>query len=884
MSAVIGALRAELSASIAQFQSDLGKAADSVKGFSKDCEKVATGLEKIGTRMSVAITAPLLLLGSESVKAAKGVTQSLGQISSALESTGGRSGKTVGELQKLAKQLETISTFDDDDILKDVSANLLRFENISGSVFDRAQKAAVNLSARLGIDLSAAASTVGKALDQPITGLAALSRLGVRFTQDQKAQITALVEAGKGYQAQGEILKALEERFDGAALAARKASPDAAFLQQWRDLQETIGAIVVTAGKPLLDFMERLAKAFNDLTPAMQQNIVEWGAIAAATGPALIALGAVVSAIGKLAPILAQVGALIADVFASGPLAYAAGYVIGLGIAFAGLAAAVTAVVALILPFKDLIVGAISDIWNYAKDALGSSFQNLLATLGDAWAQLAATLTQLWNGPVGTFLKVLGKALATIAEAFVYAFGGIVITTIRVFVDVVSAAAIALVDSLDAVVKFLHGDFVGAWKAAKKAVTDTAAAITESNKPKPQAPAAPPKPQVETVTVTGIRQKPAFKANFDLGPGAAKAEAQLKRLEDAADKDALAVRRFALGDLPPLDKALEDVDTRFEGLRNTIEGHIDDLKKLGLQNGATKATMVLLESQLGALDAAHAKARDAAKAQYEAEKQIADLQTQAQNLRTNLNIRDLEQARGSLEVPVTETQKSLQKNADALAQEQLDAQTRIAELTAQKDKAELQGDQDSVDRLNSIIATQQQYYDLVQATTAEQLTAQETIQKAWGDFSQGVGDQLLDVLTTFQFNAKGAMGVLKSVIADLLKPVTDQAGAALGGLLKAGFSGFFADGGFIPPGQWGIAGENGAEPVFGGRKGATVIPAQDGSSPGTIYIDARGAVETVPAQIAAAIRQAAPGIVSTAVTQAGKNVPSQMVSAQKRKL
>lgn len=53
------------------------------------------------------------------------------------------------------------------------------------------------------------------------------------------------------------------------------------------------------------------------------------------------------------------------------------------------------------------------------------------------------------------------------------------------------------------------------------------------------------------------------------------------------------------------------------------------------------------------------------------------------------------------------------------------------------------------------------------------------------------------------------------------------------------FSGFFADGGYIPPGQWGIAGEKGAEPVFGGRTGATVVSASaaNGNAKGVTILD-----------------------------------------------
>ncbi len=51
-------------------------------------------------------------------------------------------------------------------------------------------------------------------------------------------------------------------------------------------------------------------------------------------------------------------------------------------------------------------------------------------------------------------------------------------------------------------------------------------------------------------------------------------------------------------------------------------------------------------------------------------------------------------------------------------------------------------------------------------------------------------------------------------------------GGGFGGYgLPGSFGGLFADGGFLPPGKWGIAGERGPEPIFGGRTGMTVQPA-----------------------------------------------------------
>jgi hypothetical protein len=49
--------------------------------------------------------------------------------------------------------------------------------------------------------------------------------------------------------------------------------------------------------------------------------------------------------------------------------------------------------------------------------------------------------------------------------------------------------------------------------------------------------------------------------------------------------------------------------------------------------------------------------------------------------------------------------------------------------------------------------------------------------------------------------------------------------AGVGNFFGSLFGGMFADGGFLPPGKWGIAGERGPEPIFGGRTGISVQPA-----------------------------------------------------------
>jgi hypothetical protein len=76
-------------------------------------------------------------------------------------------------------------------------------------------------------------------------------------------------------------------------------------------------------------------------------------------------------------------------------------------------------------------------------------------------------------------------------------------------------------------------------------------------------------------------------------------------------------------------------------------------------------------------------------------------------------------------------------------------------------------------------------------------------------------------------------------------------GAGFGNL---DFAGFFAEGGYIPPGQWGWTGEQGPERVYGGRSGVTVQPM--GGQPVVVnYHAAQGESRATAMQNAAQIRR-----------------------------
>lgn len=321
--AVIGSLRADLSASIAKFQDDMGKAADSVKGFSKRFGKLGKKMQKIGTVMSAAITAPLALLGKDSLTKFQAQEDAIAAVEAGLKSMGDASGFTSKELQKMASDMQDVSTFGDEDILTKVTANMLTFGNVSGDVFKRASQLSLDLSARLGQDLQSSAIMVGKALNDPVRGLTALTRVGITFSEQQKEQIKQMVAAGDQAGAQALMLEELERQYSGQAEALSKTSKGAMkqLANSWGDFQEQLGQVIAEILPPLVEGLRSVVSWLQNLSPETKKWIVVVGGAAAVIGPVVAAVGLMVSGFAALAPVLVGVGtAITALIAATGPI------------------------------------------------------------------------------------------------------------------------------------------------------------------------------------------------------------------------------------------------------------------------------------------------------------------------------------------------------------------------------------------------------------------------------------------------------------------------------------------------------------------------------------------------------------------------------------
>jgi len=142
------------------------------------------------------------------------------QLGAAITSTGGAAGKSVADLNAHAAALQKITNFGD-EATNAMQGVLLTFTQIKGDQFDAATVAILDMSQALGKDLQASALQVGKALNDPVKGMAALAESGIQFTEAQKEMVKGMVAANDTIGAQTIILAELDRQFGGSAEAAR---------------------------------------------------------------------------------------------------------------------------------------------------------------------------------------------------------------------------------------------------------------------------------------------------------------------------------------------------------------------------------------------------------------------------------------------------------------------------------------------------------------------------------------------------------------------------------------------------------------------------------------------------------------------------------------
>jgi len=397
-----------------------------LKEFQRGMSNLQQGLDRAGKQMrsvgktlSMGLTAPLVALGAKSLQVFNQQQQALAQVESAVRSTGGAAGFAVEELAKQASALQANTIFGDEEILKNVTANLLTFTRITGDEFTKTQGLVLDLATRMGTDLTSATIQLGKALNDPVANLGALGRAGIQFTKEQKEVIKSLVEGGKQAEAQRIILDELEVQFGGAAEAAAQAG-----LGGFKQLQNSVGDLLESFGEVMLPIVNDVVEVLRNvvdrlqaMSPEAKKTTLAIVGLAAAIGPALFILGGMASGFSAIIGAMSTLAALANPVV----LAFAAIAAIGIAVyrnwdavtlAFNG---TYTAITELVDNLKTNFVTTLSGIFGAVGLAITGKFT-------EAWDMLKETASAGATDVVSdlsTFATDAGAAVAPLATSLV---------------------------------------------------------------------------------------------------------------------------------------------------------------------------------------------------------------------------------------------------------------------------------------------------------------------------------------------------------------------------------------------------------------------------------------------------------------------------------
>jgi hypothetical protein len=190
-------------------------------------------------------------------------------VANTIKTIGDAAGYSTSELKKMASELQKITNYGDDDILSNVSNTLLTFGNIQGKVFAEAQRSVLDMATVLGSDLQSASLQLGKALQDPIEGINSLSRVGVRFTAEQKETIDVMMALGDVAGAQGIILQEVTKRFGGQA--QNLADPFRQLKNAFDDLKESLGLAIIPLMHDIVIVLKHISNGLKWLVELLQK-------------------------------------------------------------------------------------------------------------------------------------------------------------------------------------------------------------------------------------------------------------------------------------------------------------------------------------------------------------------------------------------------------------------------------------------------------------------------------------------------------------------------------------------------------------------------------------------------------------------------------------
>jgi hypothetical protein len=373
-------------------------------------------------------------------------TKVAAQTGAVLKSTGGAANVTAKEVSGLAEAIMKKTGIDDEAIQSGQNL-LLTFKNIKNEagrgndIFNQTTRIMADMSTALGTDASGSAIKLGKALNDPVKGISALTRVGVSFTEGQKEQIKQMVAAGDTMGAQKMILKELNSEFGGSAEAVGKTLPGQINILK-ESFNNMAGDLVSKAMPAVTGFVGFLNEKG---VPALG---AAFGKIGEVVGPAIAGLGDAFKAAGPaIMGVLEPLGGVIRE-----------------------------NLVPILLQLQEIGTKAITQISDIIRQN-GPQLRTIFENIGTVITNLAKIVIPLLEF---AFTKVLPVAIRILIPLLVLVSGAIakVSDVVRIVANVIQSVMIPAMQLIltvgQKVADFLLKILIGAFKAVEDPVRTVA--------------------------------------------------------------------------------------------------------------------------------------------------------------------------------------------------------------------------------------------------------------------------------------------------------------------------------------------------------------------------------------------------------------------------
>lgn len=373
----------EIGANTKEFIQGLGE----VGQKTDDVEKRLRGIGVAATAAFTGYTASIMA----SVYAYREEEKVGQEVEAILKSTGGVAGVTSEAIKDLAESLSKSTTFSKLQVERGEEV-LATYTRIGKDVFPQATEATLDLAQRMGGDAAGAAQVLGRALQDPESGMRALRRAGVLFTEQQREQIQAMQAAGNTAGAQRVILAQVEAQYGGMAKAAAGGTGQIAVLKN------TMEELAAKVGAEFAPFVQLGAQKLTALIRAASEHegLLKFIAATAAAG------AAVTGAVAVLAGGTLAFGQITSAMEVAGVAMKA------LGLSVRGLVGATGIGLLLIVAYE------IYENWNRIWPAMQAVFKAFCDNVGRAGSGLGKILLGALTFDIGK----IKEGLSEVARAF----------------------------------------------------------------------------------------------------------------------------------------------------------------------------------------------------------------------------------------------------------------------------------------------------------------------------------------------------------------------------------------------------------------------------------------------------------------------------------